>query len=108
VAYEALMRPHFQLTRADVAGQAVVLLVHDTTEIDLPSHVIMSGLGQISNEKGRGGYCKRCWQFCQRRTLSWDVWHNARLSESPAPPKEQRYRCRHPRATRNGRLDAHG
>jgi Transposase DNA-binding len=68
VTVEALMRPHFQQTRADVAENAVVLLVQDTTEIDLTPHGTMSGLGQIGNEKGRGLPArKRCWPFCPRR-----------------------------------------
>ncbi len=54
VTFEALMHPHFQQTRADVADQAVVLLIQDTTEIDLSPHGTMSGLGQTGNEKGCG------------------------------------------------------
>jgi hypothetical protein len=70
VTFEALMRPHWQQTRADVADNAVVLWVQDTTEIDLTPQVPMSGLGQIGKEKGRGLPARtRCWPFCPKRGL---------------------------------------
>lgn len=54
VTFEALMQPHWQQTRACLHRETVVLLVQDTTEIDLSAHAAMSGLGQIGNAKGRG------------------------------------------------------
>src|SRR5215469_1658733 len=54
VTFEALMQPHWQQTRAALQGESVVLLVQDTTEIDLSAHGSMTGLGPIGNGQGRG------------------------------------------------------
>ena len=54
VAFEALMQPHWQQTREQVATQPVVLLVQDTTEVDLSHHPKTSGLGPIGNGSGQG------------------------------------------------------
>src|ERR1700730_2860315 len=54
VTFEALMQPHFQQTRERLEAEEVVLLVQDTTEIDLSHRNKMSGIGQIGNAKGRG------------------------------------------------------
>lgn len=47
VTFEALMHPHWQQTREQIETKLVVLLVQDTTEVDLSSHPKMSGLGPI-------------------------------------------------------------
>src|SRR5436309_6173122 len=54
VTFAALMQPHFQQTREQAAGEDVVLLVQDTTDIDLSHQRKISGVGQIGNERGRG------------------------------------------------------
>lgn len=54
VSFEALMHPDWQQTYEQLAAPRVVLLVQDTTELDLTSHAKMTGLGQIGNEGGRG------------------------------------------------------
>ena len=54
VTFAALMQPHFQPTREQAAGEDVVLLVQDTTDIDLSHRRKISGVGQIGNERGRG------------------------------------------------------
>ena len=54
VTFEALMQPHWQQTQACLEGYPIVLLVQDTTELDLSHRAKMSGLGQIGNAKGRG------------------------------------------------------
>ncbi len=48
------MQPHAQQTREQIATESVVLLVQDTTEIDLSHRAKMSGVGQIGNAKGCG------------------------------------------------------
>lgn len=50
------MQPHFHHTRKQIEAQSVVLLVQDTTDIDLTHYPKMQGLGQIGNEGGRGLY----------------------------------------------------
>src|SRR6266566_275726 len=54
VTFAALMHPHFQQTRQQANASAVVLLVQDTTDIDLSHRRKISGVGQIGNERGRG------------------------------------------------------
>ena len=50
------MKPHWHHTREQVEQRQVVLLVQDTTEVDLSHHPNTTGLGQVSNERGRGLY----------------------------------------------------
>jgi hypothetical protein len=54
VTFEALMHPHIQHTREQIAAHAVVLLVQDTTELNLSSHLKMEGLGPIGQGTTRG------------------------------------------------------
>ena len=54
VTCAALMQPHLQQTREQANASPVVLLVQDTTDIDLSHRRKISGVGQIGNERGRG------------------------------------------------------
>jgi Transposase DNA-binding/Transposase DDE domain len=54
VTFAALMHPHLQQTREQATSAPVVLLVQDTTDIDLSHRRKISGVGQIGNERGRG------------------------------------------------------
>ena len=54
VTFAALMQPHLQQTREQATSSPVVLLVQDTTAIDLSHRRKISGVGQIGNERGRG------------------------------------------------------
>ena len=56
VTFEALMQPHWQQTREQIETRSVVLLVQDTTGVDLTHHPKTTGLGQVGNERGRGLY----------------------------------------------------
>src|SRR5947199_7977865 len=48
------MQPHFHQTREQATSSPVVLLVQDTTDIDLSYRHKISGVGHIGNERGRG------------------------------------------------------
>jgi hypothetical protein len=50
----ALMHPHWQQTREQIAQEPVVVLVQDTTEGDLSQHPHTTGLGQVGHERGGG------------------------------------------------------
>src|SRR5512142_1917035 len=50
----AVMQPHWDQTRQAMAEQPLVLIVHDTTELDFTSHHALTGIGPIGNERGRG------------------------------------------------------
>lgn len=54
VTFEALMQPHGEHTREQSEAQPVVLLVQDTTDVDLTPHPKTSGVGEIGNGGGRG------------------------------------------------------
>src|SRR2546426_5320926 len=54
VTFAALMQPHMQQTRDQATSSPVILLVPDTTDIDLSHRHKISGVGQIGNEGGRG------------------------------------------------------
>src|SRR5881227_668669 len=56
VTFEALMQPHWQQTHEQIETRSVVLLVQDTTGVDLTHHPKTTGLGQVGNERGRGLY----------------------------------------------------
>ena len=56
VTFDALMQPHWQQTREQMEWRREVLLVQDTTEMDLSPHPHTKGLGQVGNERGRGLY----------------------------------------------------
>jgi hypothetical protein len=50
----AVQEPHWRQTRAAMGRHPLVLIVHDTTELDFSSHRQLKGAGQIGNENGRG------------------------------------------------------
>jgi hypothetical protein len=56
VTFETLMQPHWQQTRQQLETSPLVLLVQDTTEVDLSHHPKTTGLVQVGNERGRGLY----------------------------------------------------
>lgn len=58
VTHAAVLDTHYRRTRAQAeAHPAVVLWVHDTTELDYTGKRSLSGLGQIGNGKRRGYLC---------------------------------------------------
>lgn len=95
VTFEALMRPHWQQTRANMSGKAVVLLVQDTTEIDLSTHITMSGLGQVGNENGRGLVLQTMLAVLPEPRAVLGCLAQRPFIRIPAPRGEQRYQRRH-------------
>ena len=57
VTYERVLQPHIEATRQRIGGQEVVLLVQDTTELDLtrPQQQVV-GAGPMDSEARRGAY----------------------------------------------------
>ena len=51
---EAVMRPHWEQTRAAMRQQPLVLILHDTSELDFTDHPAVRGLGPIGDGGGRG------------------------------------------------------
>ncbi len=50
----AVQTPHWQQTRQAMSQQPLVLILHDTTELDYSSHPHLAGRGQIGNAFGTG------------------------------------------------------
>jgi hypothetical protein len=93
VPFEALLRLHWQQTRAALAGNTTVLLVQDPTELDLSPHTAMSHDGPGTDGHWRGARCaaavcccKRCGRCSPRPAPSWAVWRTSPLSVSALPP----------------------
>jgi len=51
---EAIQSPHWEQTRAAMRAQPLVLIIHDTTELDFTEHTALEGAGPIGDGKGRG------------------------------------------------------
>ncbi len=95
ITFEALMQPHWQQTRACLQTEAVVLLVQDTTEIDLSTHASMTGLGQIGNAHGRGFLLQTVLAVVPQTQAVLGCLAQKPFVRIPAPPNEQRYQRRH-------------
>lgn len=91
VPFEALMEPHYQQTRADVEAEAVVLLVQDTTEIDLSHRAKIAGVGQIGNAKGRGILLQTVLAVVPQTQALLGCLAQKPFVRIPAPQKVQRY-----------------
>jgi hypothetical protein len=51
---DAIQKPHWQLTRQEMAKQPLVLILHDTSEMDFTEHTALQGAGPIGDGGGRG------------------------------------------------------
>jgi hypothetical protein len=95
VTFAALMQPHWQQTRACLHPEAVVLLVQDTTEIDLSAHATMAGLGPIGNGQGRGFLLETVLAVIPESQAVLGCLAQQPFLRVPAPKSEQRYQRRH-------------
>ena len=50
----SLQRPHWDQTRQAMGQHPVVLILHDTTELDFTDHAALTDLGPIGDGRGRG------------------------------------------------------
>src|SRR5260370_38592610 len=94
VTFAALMRPHFQQTREQALSSAVVLLVQDTTDIDLSHRHKISGVGQIGNERGRGFFVQTVLGVRPQTREVLGCLAQEPFVRIPAPDGEQRYQRR--------------
>lgn len=51
---QAIQGPHWQQTRQEMAQHALVLILHDTSEMDFTEHTVLQGAGPIGDGGGRG------------------------------------------------------
>jgi hypothetical protein len=54
VTLTSVQGPHWRLTRQSMAGEPLVLILHDTTELDFTAHAALEGAGPIGDGRGRG------------------------------------------------------
>jgi hypothetical protein len=50
----AIQRPHWELTRQAMRQHRLVLILHDTTELDFTTHAALEGAGPIGDGRGKG------------------------------------------------------
>src|SRR5260370_31985927 len=94
VSFAALMQPHLQQTRKQATSSAVVLLVQDTTDIDLSHRHKISGVGQIGNERGRGFFVQTVLAVRPQTREVLGCMAQEPFVRIPAPEGEQRYQRR--------------
>jgi hypothetical protein len=85
------MQPHFQQTREQATSSAVVLLVQDTTDIDLSHRHKISGVGQIGNERGRGFFVQTVLAVRPQTREVLGCLAQEPFVRIPAPEGEQRH-----------------
>jgi hypothetical protein len=99
VTFEALMQPHWQQTHEQIETRPVVLLVQDTTEVDLSHHPKTKALGQVGNERGRGLYVQTVLAVLPETSEVLGCAMQEPFVRTPAPPGETRSQ-RRPRTAR--------
>src|SRR5437763_1659888 len=91
VTFAALMQPHFQQTRQQANASAVVVLVQDTTDIDLSHRRKISGVGHIGNERGRGFFVQTVLAVRPQSREVLGCIAQEPFVRIPAPDGEQRH-----------------
>jgi hypothetical protein len=92
-----LMQPHLQQSRDQATSSPVVLLVQDTTDIDLSHrrHPSAAWGKSATNEDGDFS-CKRCWPCVRRPERCSGAWPRNPSCAFPLQRREQRYGRRKP------------
>src|SRR5438094_4168279 len=90
VTFAALMEPHFHQTRQQALSSRVVLLLKDTTDIDLSHRRKISGVGQIGNERGRGFFVQTVLAVRPQTREVLGCMAQEPFVRTPAPEGEQR------------------
>src|SRR6266851_3908874 len=94
VTFAALMQPHLQQTREQALSSPVVLLVQDTTDIDLSHRRKISGVGQKGLERGRGFFVQTVLAVRPEMREVLGCIAQEPFVRIPAPEGEQRYQRR--------------
>lgn len=91
---EAVSRPHWEQTRQAMRRQALVLIVHDTTELDYSSHHKLQGAGQVGNEHGKGFLQHNSLAILPRPRQVLGLAYQQLKVRQPAPAEESTYQRR--------------
>src|SRR3984893_6263629 len=94
VTFASLIQPHLQQTREQANASRVVLLVQDTTDIDLSHRRKISGVGHIGNERGRGFFVQTVLAVRPQSREILGCMAQEPFVRIPAPDGEQRYQRR--------------
>lgn len=96
-SHQALLSAHFALTRAAMnAPDEVILVVHDTTELDFTSHeALHHHLGPIGDGQGRGFLQHNSLAVRARDGLLLGLAHQQLVLRQAAPPGETRTQKKH-------------
>jgi Transposase DNA-binding/Transposase Tn5 dimerisation domain len=87
---QALQQPHWELTRRAMAREPLVLIVHDTTELDFTSHHALQGAGPIGDHRGRGFLQHNSLAFSPDGSRLLGLAYQQLKVRQPTPPKETR------------------
>jgi Transposase DNA-binding/Transposase Tn5 dimerisation domain len=94
----ALQQPHWQQTRQAMGQQPLVLVLHDTTELDFSSHRQLAGSGPIGNEGGRGFLQHNSLAVVpQPRQVLGLAYQQLRVRQAAPPQESPHQRKRRPR-----------
>jgi Transposase DNA-binding/Transposase Tn5 dimerisation domain len=85
---EAVQRPHWELTRRAMGQLPLVLIVHDTTELDFSSHPALRGAGPIGDHRGKGFLQHNSLAFTPDGPWLLGLSHQQLHVRRPAPAKE--------------------
>lgn len=97
---DAIQKPHRELTRRLMEAEPLVLVVHDTTEIDFTSHHALAGAGPIGNGGGTGFLQHNSLAFSADGSRLLGLAHQQVKVRVPAPEKETTRACKQrPRET---------
>lgn len=68
-----LLGPHWQRTRQAMGQQPLVLIVHDTTDLDFTGHAALQGAGPLGDGGGQGICSTTAWPSCRNHVRCW-LW----------------------------------
>jgi hypothetical protein len=103
VTHASVLAPHLRRTRERIeASKGVVLIVHDTTELDY-SGLSIPELGPIGNGRGRGYLCHNSLAVDPERKEVLGLAHQILHHRVPAPVKEG-IKAKRERQSRESRL----
>jgi len=91
ISHEQIMMPHWIATRQEAAQRPCVLLVADTTEINLSSHTTTKGVGPVGQGlRGRGFYVHTVVALDASTKQILGCPYQEPFVRKPAPKKETR------------------
>jgi hypothetical protein len=102
----AVQQPHWEQTRQAMGRAPLVLVLHDTTELDYSSHRHLAGAGQIGNEHGRGFLQHNSLAVVPRPRQVLGLAYQQLTVRRPAPAGESTYQRK--RRERESELWQHG